>query len=158
MRRNDDFYPARLNRGDAERVERIEEFQIPEEAVTQHSTAVEQAILPDLCGSWTALTLTNGWTPTAGYTPDYRKSACGEVTLRGRVDNTANRAAGNAFPLATLPVGFRPPNVVTVPVSANANQAGAVTYVEIDTVGRVYYQGTAVGLSAFLDLNVRFTV
>lgn len=149
MKRKDDLYPPILGEP-AGPTERIDEYQVPVEAVTQYITNIEAALPWATATTWADLTLLNGWTlAVAGEHAQYQRtpqfgSYGGMVNLRGRVVNGGSRGTGNAFPIAVLPAGFRPTRITVIPVMANAYQAGVITYVEIDTAGNIYYQGTLV--------------
>lgn len=59
--------------------------------------------------TWTSLTLQNGWTQYAGYTPpSYTKGTDGIVKVKGLINNGAT-ASGTI--VATLPPGYRPAEV-----------------------------------------------
>jgi hypothetical protein len=172
MRRNDDYFPPRLkNRNSVQ--DRIDEYQVPEEAVTQYATELSVPLAPLLVPlmapsliplwpqgtGWTSIAPTNGWTLFNGTEPtQYAVSPStgsypGLVSIRGRVVNTANRPSGSSFPMLTLPTGARPTRLTVVPVAANNYQGAAITYAVITTAGLIYYEGTTVALNGWLDLS-----
>jgi hypothetical protein len=94
-----------------------------------------QAPATPIAPTWTALTLANGWTATAGFeVPSYSKDAHGIVRLRG----VSTR--GTADTIATLPAGYRPAarevfNVWRQDVDAHAEIEVASTGVVSSTSG-----------------------
>jgi hypothetical protein len=79
--------------------------------------------------AWTNLVLTNGWTNVGGWgIPQYRKVG-DMVQLRGLVSGGAANSS-----LTTLPVGFRPPDQMTLPYAVNGTGAN---YLSIQPTGSV---------------------
>jgi hypothetical protein len=98
--------------------------------------------------TWTAPTLTSGWTNAAGYqAAQYAKDAQGFVVLRG---NVTGGSTGSGATILTLPAGFRP---AANERFATASAAGTAT-IEIQTDGRVV-PFSATGAQASLS-GIRF--
>jgi hypothetical protein len=76
--------------------------------------------------TWTALTLSGGWTATAGYyVPAYRLNGDGTASLCGLSSMSGTLAAGAT--VATLPVEARPANRARCSVQVAAGFFGVMT-------------------------------
>lgn len=93
-------------------------------------------------GSWTAPSLTSGWTNFAGEQPiQYRKNAQGIVTIRG---TGMPGTFGTGATLFTLPVGFRPAAQERFGSPTSPN--GTIALILVQTDGRVVPMNGATSL------------
>jgi hypothetical protein len=99
----------------------------------------------DMIDHWRAPSLVNSWTNYgSGYSDaGYRKVPGGNIQLRGLV---RNGSSANAL-IFTLPVGYRPPTAVRIPVNISSNIFGSL---QIGADGTVAGSPGAVGY-IFLD-------
>lgn len=95
------------------------------DTVQQNATAVSvlmnKKVDKDAPG-WITPTLLNGWTRGDNFA--YQKMSNGMVIFRG---NVGNGTLSSTIPLLTLPVGYRPKQVLYFPVSAR-NGTGTTGY------------------------------
>lgn len=93
-------------------------------------------------GSWTAPSLTSGWTNFAGEQPiQYRKNAQGIVTIRG---TGAPGTFGTGATLFTLPVGFRP--AAQERFGSPTSPDGTIALILVQTDGQVVPMNGATSL------------
>lgn len=93
-------------------------------------------------GSWTAPSLTSGWTNFAGEQPiQYRKNAQGIVTIRG---TGMPGTFGTGATLFTLPVGFRP--AAQERFGSPTSPDGTIALILVQTDGRVVPMNGATSL------------
>lgn len=108
-------------------------------------------ILTDKNPTWTNLTLTGGTTPFQTRTPRYAKIS-NEVIIEGEI--TAIPSAG--ITMATLPVGYRPPQLRIFKVAHNSSitNDGATIYVQTD--GTIFIQAIANTTTSISLMGIRF--
>jgi hypothetical protein len=113
------------------------------------------ALIPE---TWKSLTsgLAAGWVAfnVAGFqNPQYRKDPMGVVQLRGGIKQTTPAAVAQSAVLATLPLGYRPLNAVTLPaVSINGSSVVSAGAIIIQPSGEVQaYSTTLHGTYVSLD-------
>lgn len=110
-------------------------------------------------GDWNSLSsyYAGSWGPqSGGVVPGYRKNGIKEVVMKGAIEinNWASPADAVAF---TLPVGFRPSELTSVPVCATVNTNFTVLMVDISVGGDVVPQGLSTNDDVVLFLDgIRF--
>ena len=88
---------------------------------------------------WAAMpALTAGWASFPGYPPALYRRALGWIEFQGLLNNGGTPAAGSI--VFTMPVGFRPPGLVTT-------QTGP-TRLDFDATGVCVYQGGGASIVA----------
>lgn len=105
--------------------------------------------------TWTAPTLSNGWTPwgTPHATPVFHKAIDGTVQMQGLI-KPGTTTAGTT--VATLPVGYRPADTHVVRSSAGAAGASADLY--IANTGAISINNAAGTVQWLSFANVRFAL
>ena len=95
--------------------------------------------------SWNALSYLNGWTNATSLTAgQYRKVVSPPNTVQMVGALTPSVTNSNGTQIATMPVGYRPTNVITVPVSCDVTVSGGQSpHFDIESTGAVKVWGLA---------------
>lgn len=104
---------------------------------------------PAVLETWHNFPLANSWVNMAGFSTQYRRTAVGDVYVKGRIN------AGVSGTVGTLPVGYRPPQTVDIALKSN-NDAGTMSWVQITSGGTVNVVGNVAAAQVWLAFNFSF--
>lgn len=110
-----------------------------------------EKILTDKAPTWTNLTLTGGTTPFQTRTPRYTKIA-GQVIIEGEI----TAVSSNGITMATLPAGYRPPQLRIFKCAHNSGISNEGATIYINTDGTIIIQAIANTTTSISLMGISF--